>query len=376
MSPEAERLDAADSFGFAADLLFRNLLQGVISMARYALGQTAGEGLITAVERFELVRSLSLEVDSHGAPGLGGLVAASAFAGPHHLAGLLLRTAGTLHASALVRTPAPSGANPVSWARWLRGEAHRWPFIWENHRRAIATGYLNRGESLVITSPTGSGKTTLAALKIVATILSRKTVLYLAPTHALVGQVERDLTERIGGLAKAESVDETMIEDILSTLPTLAVVTPEGCFALLTFTPELFANVGLLVFDECHLLGISAPGEITTPQRVDRRNLDAMLCLLTFMAANRNADLLLLSAMVSNGSEVADWLQTLTGRPVHAFNDEWKPTRQLRCCVICDRRELTSALKAANAPRPSRGVKAEAPNVAAVSYGLFSLIPG
>lgn len=127
-----------------------------------------------------------------------------------------------------------------------------------------------------MTSPTGSGKTTLAALKIASTITSGKRVLYLAPTHALVGQVERDLNERIGGLATAESVDDTAVEDILPALPTLAVVTPERCFALLTFAPELFAKVGLLVFDECHLMGIGRSDEGARARHVDRRGVDAV----------------------------------------------------------------------------------------------------
>ncbi len=222
---------------------------------------------------------------------------------------------------------------------------------------------------MIMTSPTGSGKTTLAALKIAATITSGKTVLYLAPTHALVGQVERDLNERIGDLATAESVDDTTVEDILPALPTLAVVTPERCFALLTFAPELFANVGLLVFDECHLLGVGGREGGTIVRRVDRRGVDAMLCLLTFLATAPDADLLLLSAMVSNGPEVASWLNSLTGRPVHAFDDSWKPTRQLRCCVTYGFRELQSAHTAAN----TRG---ESARVAAVPLGLFSLISG
>ena len=297
------------------------------------------------------------------------MTAVSAFAGPHHLAGLLLRAAGTIRDSALVRAPTPGGADAERWGNWLRGEAGRWPYVWENHRRAIATGYLDCGQSLVMTSPTGSGKTTLAALKIASTITSGKTVLYLAPTHALVGQVERDLNERLGELATAESVDDTSVEDILPALPTLAVVTPERCFALLTFAPELFANVGLLVFDECHLLGVGVREDGAIARRVDRRGVDAMLCLLTFLSTTPDADLLLLSAMVSNGREVASWLQSLMSRPVHAFDDRWKPTRQLRCCVTYDYREFQSARVAAN----TKGGEAGA---VAVPLGLFSLISG
>ena len=220
-----------------------------------------------------------------------------------------------------------------------------------------------------MTSPTGSGKTTLAALKVAATISSGRTVLYLAPTHALVGQVERDLNERVGALAIAENVDDTTVEEVLPALPTLAVVTPERCFALLTFAPELFDNVGLLVFDECHLLGVGNRGGATGSSRVDRRGVDAMLCLLAFLAAAPTADLLLLSAMISNGEEIASWLRSLVGRPVHAFDDRWKPTRQLRCCVTYAVRDLQMARAAAN-------TKGGAAAVAAAPLGLFSLVPG
>lgn len=363
----SERLAAPDSFGYAADLLFRELLAGVILLARDGLGLSEGDGIAAAIERFDNVRRLAVDSGAEDAPAPAGLRAISAFPGPHHLAGLLLRAAGTLRDSALVRTPAPAGVRAERWGVWLREEAARWPYVWENHRRAIATGYLDCGQSLVMTSPTGSGKTTLAALKIASTITSGKTVLYLAPTHALVGQVERDLNERVGGLATAESVDDTTVEDILPALPTLAVVTPERCFALLTFAPELFANVGLLVFDECHLLGIGRSDDGALTKRVDRRGVDAMLCLLTFLSTAPSADLLLLSAMVSNGSDVATWLESLTSRPVHSFDDRWKPTRQLRCCVTYDNRELQAARTAANA---ERGKPVGTP------LGLFSLVSG
>jgi superfamily II DNA/RNA helicase len=363
----AERLGADDAFGEAADLLFRELLAGVILLAQEGLGLAEGGATAAASARFETVRRLAIDTGAEDALAPSGLRAISAFPGPHHLAGLLLRAASTLRDSMLVRTPTPGGANAERWTAWVREEAARWPYVWENHRRAIATGYLECGQSLVMTSPTGSGKTTLAALKIASTITSGKTVLYLAPTHALVGQVERDLNERVGGLATAESVDDTTVEDILPALPTLAVVTPERCFALLTFAPELFVNVGLLVFDECHLLGIGRNEDGATANRVDRRSVDAMLCLLTFLSTAPQADLLLLSAMVSNGPEVAKWLGTLMGRPVHPFDDRWKPTRQLRCCVTYDSKELVASRMAAN----TKGGKP-----AGTPLGLFSLVSG
>jgi hypothetical protein len=365
-----ERLGGADDYSRAADLLFRELLRGLILLAQIGLGLADMVAVGAAQALFGRVRELSLDATvSEGIAPKRLIGAISLFAGPHHLAALLMRAGDTLREGALVHIPTPGGSDETLWGQWLRREADRWPFLWQNHRDAIATGYLNQGSSLVMTTPTGSGKTTLAALKIAATLAAGRTVLYLAPTHALVGQVERDLNDRIVGLARAENIEDVRLDETVEVLPDLAVVTPERCFAMLTFKPELFGNVGLLVFDECHLLGVSTPATESKRPRVDRRGIDAMLCLLTFMRVNTASDYLLLSAMVSNAGEVADWLRTVLGRPVFPFDDKWKPTRQLRTCVTyaqSDLEALRRSLWPASAKIP----------LEAIPYGLFSLASG
>ena len=362
----SERISEQDDVEHAADLLFREVLRGLIMLAQVGLGRLDATYIDIAQLIFQNVMDLSIDV---GEPLDGRTFAPSIFAGPHHLAALLMQASEMLKSGTVVNIPAPSGADGSQWTQWLKTEATERPFLWSNHREAIDTGYLDQGASLVMTTPTGSGKSTLSALKISATIASGKTVLYLAPTHALVGQIERDLNGHVAGLVKAESIDEVTLDEIVQELPDLAVVTPERCFALLTFEPKLFRNVGLLVFDECHLLGVSRPATDTAPARVDRRGIDAMLCLLTFMTVNKTADYLLLSAMISNGGEIADWLNTVLQRPVISFDDKWKPTRQLRACVTYD----ASALARLESVIPSEPPPSE---VVAVPYGLFSLASG
>jgi len=82
----------------------------VILLAQDGLGLVDGDGIAAAVERFDNVRRLAVDTEAEDAPAPAGLRAISAFPGPHHLAGLLLRAAGALRDSALVRTPAPGGA--------------------------------------------------------------------------------------------------------------------------------------------------------------------------------------------------------------------------------------------------------------------------
>ena len=365
---EQEALDTSNPVDLATDLLFRQLLRALRELASVGLGQVGVEGIENALGIFRQVQKFAIEETS--AEGLiESFSATSVFAGPYHLAALLERTASSFGQDILVLTPAPSGADHARWNEWLRSEAGRWPFLWENHRDAIATGYLDQGNSLVMTTPTGSGKTTLAALKIAATLATGKTVLYLAPTHALVGQVENDLNERVVGLAKAESIEDVGAEVTAESLPDIAVATPERCFALLTFAPELFQNVGLLVFDEFHLLGVNLSDAGAEQTRVDRRSIDAMLCLLTFQSINSAADYLLLSAMVSNGQEIASWLQSIVGRSVKAFEYKWKPTRQLRSCVLYDKTELTGQRQSLRAKPPNKKPSAR-------PYGMFSLSSG
>lgn len=353
-----------DAVEYAADLLFQQLVIGVRLLAQAGLGLRDIGAIEEALAIFNRVQSESIDDESREAdPYLGKIRSTSIFAGPHHLAALLQKAGRALFQDALVFTPPPNGVDGARWNEWLKSEASRWPFLWENHRDAIATGYLEPGSSLVMTTPTGSGKTTLAALKIASILAAGKTVLYLAPTHALVGQVEADLNERVVSLAKAESIDQTDIIETVDQLPDIAVVTPERCYALLTFAPQLFANVGLLVFDEFHLLGaIKLPSGIAT---IDRRSIDAMLCLLAFQRIQPDADYLLLSAMVSNGDEVAAWLRALTGRAVTPFDYKWKPTRQLKSCIVYDWNCLSQLTQSLRSPATKK--------VAAIPQGIFSL---
>lgn len=268
----------------------------------------------------------------------------------------------------LVKQPTPAGSDETAWRTWTSSQAQKRPFLWINHQEAVKSGYLNKNTSMVMTSPTGSGKTTLSMLKIASTRCAGKSVVYLAPTHALVDQIEDDFSDQLLNI-DAVSVEDIALQDIGETLPPFAVMTPERCLALLGFAPELFSNVGLLVFDEFHLIGADTDPD---SQKVSPRAIDAMLALLTFMRFCPQADLLLMSAMVRNAHEIAEWLTTITGRKVHVFDDPWKPTRQLRSCVIYERKDVRQAMADAATAKTQSARK----SLAVRPWGLFSLVSG
>ena len=68
-------------------------------------------------------------------------------------------------------------------------------------------------------------------------------------------------------------LDEEVIFTDSIDFPEIIVTTPERCLMLQSLQPDGFAEVGLVMFDECHLLH---------PREADRsrRSIDAMLCLL------------------------------------------------------------------------------------------------
>jgi superfamily II RNA helicase len=59
--------------------------------------------------------------------------------------------------------------------------------------------------------------------------------------------------------------------------------------------------------------------------------------------------MLLLSAMLKNGEELAEWIGQITGRPCVSVDLLWKPSRQARGVLIYRDEELNEAKEAAAA---------------------------
>jgi hypothetical protein len=272
--------------------LLESLISGVEILAASFLGvpiplQSSGR-FDGARHAFVRVLELSAAADSEHSGDLGGNVL-NAYAGPHHLASLLIAAHDGLSEAALTTLPPPDGADPEFWERWLRFRAGSFPFVWPNHRDAIANEFHQTGKSAVVVLPTGAGKTTVSSLKITGVLARGKKVVFLAPTHALVEQLTVDLQDMFPKdiLGSVVSSEFDLLFQSGAQLQEIEVMTPERCLAMLSFAPEAFSEVGLLVFDECHLLSPQS-GKI-------RRALDGMLCLLGFNHIAPDADLLFLS---------------------------------------------------------------------------------
>lgn len=346
----------------------RNLAQRLISRADLALGEG---GIEPAASFFNRVKELSVgqldDVLGTGSPVF------SLFPGPLHLANLLLAVDRDLVGSALSRIETPDQISDDNWWSIIRRMARSRPYLWRNHREAIGSGYLKKGISSALSFPTGGGKSTLAELKIAAALLRGEKVIFLAPTHALVDQTTRALQSTFKVLdfeIFGDVEDEVTFNDVV-VLPEVVVTTPERCLVLLTTQPEAFADLGLVVFDECHLLH---------PRDTERsrRSIDAMLAVLNLSIVAPEADFLLLSAMMKNTDEMAAWIAELSGRPSLSLNLAWKPTRQVRGTVVYQAsriNELNEILREARKNYTNINVPASVSrDLVAQPFGFFGLL--
>ena len=254
------------------------------------------------------------------------------------LSKLMVMTAGELINHALIFINKPLGIDPANWSNALKRQIEIRPYLWNNHIEAINKGVLNVGTSSVITFPTGAGKTTLSELKIASCLLTGKEVVYLVPTHALEYQVHKSmkrLLERLndpivlnrdGEYADFGEEDENPIK----------VMTPEHCLTKIKVEPTLFSKLGLVVFDEFHLM---------SGDEDDNRAIDSMLLMTELLTQHSDSDYMLISAMVSNSGDIAGWIERATGRNCLILDSPWKPTSQLQGCVVYNSTQISALRK-------------------------------
>lgn len=339
----------------AVDALLRRLHTGVIQLAREVLSRPVYDPEMgeysQAQEIFSEVVGLCIApIDS--VFGADGPSAVNIFPGPLHVGKLLLAVSGHLAAAGLSKVLAPAGIDENQWWYVIRRAAGKRPYLWRNHREALDKGFLAKGHSAAVSFPTGGGKSTLAELKIAAALLRGGKAVVLAPTLALVDQTAFTLQNAFRDFSVIGDLDEEVTFSDVLELPEIIVTTPERCLMLQSLQPEAFKDVGLVMFDECHLLH---------PREADRsrRSIDSMLCILNLTHSAPHADLLLISAMMQNAEEIAGWVAELTGRPCLPLDLAWKPTRQARGCVAysADRiTELEELLRSEQAIATTAGV--------------------
>lgn len=310
---------------YAINLLMNELCEGIKDVALHFLGNTN----IKPNERLEQVLLLSsYQIEKFDQ--------IDTYVGIRKIARLLLGVTKHLERAALINIPVPEGVDADQWKSFLYKRCMQGrPFIWRNHGFAIYNRFLDLGVSSIFTYPTGAGKSTIVQLKIASSILADRRVIVLVPTHALESQMKRELSaifkenfsqQMFAGGEFSEYFEEENKQSIV-------VMTPERCLTVLGDASDKFNDVGLVVFDEFQLMGAQESGN-------DSRSLTAMFTMLEIFEKLPQVDFVLLSAMVKNSHDIADWLKSVTHRECLVFDDKWKPTRQLQGCLVYEQTEI------------------------------------
>lgn len=198
--------------------------------------------------------------------------------------------------------------------------------LWGPQLEAIRQGITDSSSdsNWVISIPTGSGKTLLAELLILATLSGNNGwAIYIAPSRALVNQVSQDLKGHLQPcgvkvqtiLAGAEQ--SLVMDQELEFLPqarSVVVTTPEKLDTYYRNAPEIFDTCRLLIVDEAH--------KINEPQRGSL--IESIVA--RFVLLEPQARIALLSGVMSNSEEMATWLDEAMTQVVVSRR---RPTRHL-----------------------------------------------
>jgi helicase len=173
---------------------------------------------------------------------------------------------------------------------------------------AFKTDVLN-GKNLVLAIPTSSGKTLVAEICILKSILEgRGKALYLVPLKSLA-------REKYTEFKKYESLGITTsmsVGDYDSPGKTLhdsdiVIVTTERADSLIRHKTEWINDVGIIIADEVHL--------INDPKRGP--TLEMVLAKLAQIV--KDIQIVALSATISNANQIAEWLDA------ELVKDTWRP---------------------------------------------------
>lgn len=343
---------------YAINLLMNELCEGIKDIALHFLGNTN----IKPTERLEQVLLLSsYQIEEFDQ--------IDTYVGIRKIARLLLGVTKHLEQAALIHIPVPEGVDAERWKSFLHERCmHGRPFIWKNHGFAIYNRFLDLGVSSIFTYPTGAGKSTIVQLKIASSILADRRVIVLVPTHALESQMKRELSAIFkenfsqqmfaGGEFSEYFVEENKQE--------IVVMTPERCLTVLGDASDKLNDVGLVVFDEFHLMGAQESGN-------DSRSLTAMFTMLEIFEKLPQVDFVLLSAMVKNSHDIANWLKSVTHRECLVFDDKWKPTRQLQGCLVYEQGEIKQLQNNARTNPQHKSKKKLEASMLATPWSLFCL---
>ncbi len=174
--------------------------------------------------------------------------------------------------------------------------------------KALEAGLLE-GKSLLVCTPTASGKTLIAEMAALKHILEGKgKTIYIVPLIALANEKFKEFKRKYSHLCKiALSIGDLDSSDPYLVDYDLILCTAEKLDSLIRHHSPWLSLVSLVVIDEIHLINDVERGP----------TLEILITVLKQVL--KNVQLIGLSATIGNPDELAEWLEA------KLVQDDWRP---------------------------------------------------
>ena len=169
--------------------------------------------------------------------------------------------------------------------------------------KAIAA--IDLEKSVLVSAPTGAGKTAIAEYAIEKALARQERVIYTAPIKALSNQKYRDFSGRYGDQVGLLTGDVS-----LNAHAPLVIMTTEIYRNQLFEDPERLKNTTWVIFDEVHYLDDVERGTVWEE---------------AIMFSPEHARFLALSATAPNIEELAEWIRSILNHPIEVIIETHRP---------------------------------------------------
>ncbi|MDP6547637.1 MAG: DEAD/DEAH box helicase [Candidatus Woesearchaeota archaeon] len=176
--------------------------------------------------------------------------------------------------------------------------------------KAIKKGLLER-KNLLVCTPTASGKTLIAELAALKSIIEGNgKAIYIVPLKALASEKYKDFKKKYDGIAKvALSIGDIDSSDSYLVDYDLIITTSEKLDSLIRHHAPWLSLISTIIVDEIHLL--NDPGRGPT--------LEILITILRQLL--KKAQIIALSATIGNPEELSEWLKA------ELVIDDWRPVK-------------------------------------------------
>jgi helicase len=176
--------------------------------------------------------------------------------------------------------------------------------------KSVEKGLLD-GKNLLVCTPTASGKTLIAELAALKSIIEGKgKAIYIVPLKALASEKYKDFKKRYDGTAKVVlSIGDIDSADSYLVDYDLIITTSEKLDSLIRHHAPWLSMVSTIVIDEIHLL--NDPGRGPT--------LEILITILRQLL--KKSQIIALSATIGNPEELSEWLGA------DLVEDDWRPVK-------------------------------------------------